>query len=58
MSTYLLLYSGGDQPETDAETKAVTDAWGRVVGWHRGRARGRQPLLPQREESLARRSGL
>ena len=27
MSIYLLLYSGGRVPETDEETKAVTDAW-------------------------------
>ena len=28
MSTYMLLYSGGGLPETEEETKAVTDAWG------------------------------
>jgi hypothetical protein len=28
MNTYLLLYSGGRLPETEEETKAVTDAWG------------------------------
>jgi hypothetical protein len=28
MGTYLLLYSGGGKPETEAETKAVTEAWG------------------------------
>ncbi len=28
MGTYLLLYSGGRLPETEEETRAVTDAWG------------------------------
>ena len=28
MSIYLLLYSGGRKPETEVETKAVTEAWG------------------------------
>jgi hypothetical protein len=28
MRTYLLLYSGGGQPQTESETKAVTEAWG------------------------------
>jgi hypothetical protein len=28
MSIYLLLYSGGRKPETEDETKAVTEAWG------------------------------
>lgn len=28
MGTYFLLYSGGRLPETEEETKAVTDAWG------------------------------
>ena len=28
MGIYLLLYSGGRTPETEEETKAVTDAWG------------------------------
>ena len=28
MGMYLLLYTGGRLPETEAETQAVTDAWG------------------------------
>ena len=27
MANYLLLYSGGQMPATDAERKSVTDAW-------------------------------
>ena len=35
MSIYMLLYSGGGMPETEEQTKAVTDAWGFMVGRYR-----------------------
>ena len=51
MASYLLLYSGGSMPQTEAEQKAVLEAWTawyNRAGWSRGGSR--QSHDAQRED--------
>jgi hypothetical protein len=58
MHMYLLLYTGGDMPETEDDNRSMMNAWGAWLGDIGDALVDGNPFTPQRQTSLSRRCGV